>query len=43
MANSAENIIELFKTIPTGKKISFALIFLMVVGGFIAIRIRTNS
>ena len=42
MAESAENIIQIFKAIPTGKKISFALTFLMIVGGFIALILWTN-
>ena len=42
MANGAENLIELFRTIPTGKKISFALTLIVVVGGFIAILIWAN-
>ncbi len=42
MAESAENIIQIFKAIPTGKKISFALTFIMIVGGFIALILWTN-
>jgi flagellar M-ring protein FliF len=37
MGQGTENIIELFKNIPTGRKISFALMFLIIVAGFVAI------
>ncbi len=42
MANSIDNILELFKAIPTGKKISLALTLCVVIGGFIALLLWTN-
>jgi hypothetical protein len=36
MAEGMGNIIEVFKAIPTGKKISFLITFGIVIGGFIA-------
>jgi len=42
MAEDAGNIIEVFKTIPTGKKISFFITFSIVIGGFVALLMYTN-
>lgn len=42
MAEGMGNIIEVFKAIPTGKKISFLITFGIVIGGFIALLAYTN-
>lgn len=42
MAEGTENILQLFKTIPAGKKISFLIIFCIVIGGFTALLMYTN-
>ncbi len=42
MAEGMGNIIEVFKAIPTGKKISFLITFGIVIGGFIALLTYTN-
>lgn len=42
MAGIAENLIQVLKAIPTGKKISFAITISMVLGGFIALFLWTN-
>ncbi|NLA76087.1 MAG: flagellar M-ring protein FliF [Deltaproteobacteria bacterium] len=42
MAEGMGNIIEVFKAIPAGKKISFLITFGIVIGGFIALLTYTN-
>ncbi len=42
MAEGMGNIIEVFKAIPAGKKISFLITFGIVIGGFIALLAYTN-
>lgn len=42
MAEGMGNIIEVFKAIPAGKKISFLITFSIVIGGFIALMAYTN-
>lgn len=42
MAEGVGNIIEVFKAIPAGKRISFLITFAIVVGGFIALFTYTN-
>ncbi len=42
MAEGVGNIIEVFKAIPAGKRISFLITFVIVVGGFIALFTYTN-
>jgi flagellar M-ring protein FliF len=42
MAEGMANIIEVFKAIPAGKKISFLITFGIVIGGFIALLAYTN-
>ena len=42
MAEGVGNIVEVFKAIPTGKRISFLITFAIVVGGFIALFTFTN-
>lgn len=42
MAEGAGNVIEVFKAIPAGKKISFLVTFSIVIGGFIALLMYTN-
>lgn len=42
MAESFENIIQVFKSIPTGKKISFAITFTILMGGFAALLFWAN-
>lgn len=42
MAEGVGNIIEVFKAIPAGKRISFLITFAIVVGGFIALFTFTN-
>ncbi|MBN1276159.1 MAG: flagellar M-ring protein FliF [Deltaproteobacteria bacterium] len=42
MAEGVGNIIEVFKAIPAGKRISFLITFAIVVGGFIALLTYTN-
>jgi flagellar M-ring protein FliF len=43
MPENLKNIIEMFKDIPLGRKISFAITFLVLMGGFIAIFMWTNK
>jgi flagellar M-ring protein FliF len=43
MAEGMVNIIEVFKAIPAGKRISFLITFSIVIGGFIALLAYTNS
>lgn len=43
MAEGTGNIIEVFKAIPPGKRISFFITFALVVGGFIALLMYTNQ
>lgn len=42
MAEGVGNILEVFKAIPAGKRISFLITFAIVVGGFIALFTYTN-
>ena len=42
MAEGVGNIIEVFKAMPAGKRISFLITFVIVVGGFIALFTYTN-
>ena len=42
MAEGVGNLIEVFKAIPAGKRISFLITFTIVVGGFIALLAYTN-
>jgi flagellar M-ring protein FliF len=42
MAEGMGNIIEVFKAIPAGKRISFLITFSIVIGGFIALLAYTN-
>ncbi len=42
MAETGENFIQVLKAIPPAKKISFALISSLVIGGFIALILWTN-
>jgi flagellar M-ring protein FliF len=42
MAEGMGNIIEVFKAIPAGKRISFLITFSIVIGGFIALLLYTN-
>jgi len=42
MAGTVENLIQIFKSIPPGKKISFAISLIIVMGGFAAILMYTN-
>ena len=42
MAEGVGNLIEVFKAIPAGKRISFLITFAIVVGGFIALLTYTN-
>ena len=42
MAEGVGNLIEVFKAIPAGKRISFLITFTIVVGGFIALFAYTN-
>ncbi len=42
MAEGVGNIIEVFKAIPAGKRISFLITFVIVVGGFVALLTYTN-
>jgi len=43
MAENVKNIIEIFNSIPLGKKISFAISFCVLMGGFIGIYLWTNK
>jgi len=43
MPENLKNIIEMFKAIPLGRKISFAITFLLIIGGFVAVFIWTNK
>jgi len=43
MPASIKNVFEIFKAIPTGKKISFAITFCLLMGGFIGILLYTNK
>jgi flagellar M-ring protein FliF len=43
MPENLKNIIEMFKSIPLGKKISFAITFCILMGGFAGIYIWTNK
>ncbi len=42
MAAGVGNILEVFKAIPAGKKISFLITFSIVIGGFVALLMYTN-
>ena len=42
VAEGIGNIIEVFKAMPAGKRISFLIVFAIVVGGFIALLAYTN-
>ena len=42
MAEGVGNIVEVFKAIPTGKRISFLITFVIVIGGFVALFTFTN-
>ena len=42
MAGTVENMIQIFNSIPPGKKISFAISLIIVMGGFAAILMYTN-
>ena len=42
MAETAENIIQVLKNLPAGKKISFFITICTVIGGFVAILLWTN-
>ncbi len=42
MAEGTKNIIELLKSIPTGKKISFVVILCVLIGGFTALMMYAN-
>jgi flagellar M-ring protein FliF len=43
MMENFNNIIEMFKSIPLGKKISFAISFCVLMGGFVGIYLWTNK
>jgi flagellar M-ring protein FliF len=43
MPDNVKNIVEMFKTIPLGKKISFAITFLVLMAGFAGIYFYTNK
>jgi len=43
MPENLKNIIEMFRAIPLGRKISFAVTFLVLMGGFAAIFLWTNK